>query len=93
MREIMLVPFPLASSKLLMSFLIFQISTFLSALESSKLMFEITNFHSLANKQIKCEVLLETLCFKSEAYPFLDANNVTNQLRKRNGQYCVNSKR
>jgi hypothetical protein len=30
---------PLASSKLLMSFLIFQISTFLSALESSKLIF------------------------------------------------------
>lgn len=38
MSEIMLVPLPLASSKLLISFLIFQISTFRSALVSSQLM-------------------------------------------------------
>ena len=38
MREIMLVPFPLAASRDLISFLTFQISTFLSACSVVSLM-------------------------------------------------------
>lgn len=48
MSEIMLVPFPLANSKLFISFFIFQISTLRSALVSSKL---ISIFSGGGNKE------------------------------------------
>ena len=62
MREIMLVPFPLANSRDLMSFLTFQISTFLSACSAVSLMLslcvdgELTKTNSESEKRVKVTV-------------------------------------
>jgi len=60
MREIMDVPFPLANCRLLMSFLTFQISTFLSEAVSSLILGKILRANHILNI---VQVCLHVDCF------------------------------